>query len=239
MIRGTGKPYLPRAFLATAFLVLLASLSVGGYVGWAHFKNSHLRNELKILRYTLSVFSNDRRLLLIGDSRVAAMSCANNLPGWRALNLGIHGSRADQWSAFLRRENLPRFDAAVLWVGINDILHTKRAGESIARDVASLIHTLNLVSSRVVLISSKDALASTNIALPHWADHELEVLEETLAATVNADHLVPFASAPYATRDYFYVDAVHLSNRGYQVLCAELEKWLAGHHGSASIASWM
>src|SRR5262249_511660 len=127
---------------------------------------------------------------------------------------------------------LGRFDAAIVWVGINDILHFKRAGRAVAHDVLTLLQGLDAISQRIALINARDALAEIDTGLPEEVRQELFALRATLVSDLDygrASLLTPFESNPNAEHAKFYSDAIHLNDRGYQILCAELGRRLVDH----------
>lgn len=231
MIGRFDRAFISRFVLTVGLAVFL--VLTAGYVARAYRTSSHFRNDVKAALFDLTRSGADRTLLLLGDSRIDAMSCATDFAGWHVLNLGVPGSRASDWSTFVMTgANLGRFDAAIVWVGINDILHSKRSGRTVAHDVLTLLQGLDAVSQRIALIDARDALAEIDTGLPEEIRQELFALQATLVSDLDTGRvslLTPFESKPNAVRAKFYSDAIHLHDRGYQVLCTELGRWLVDH----------
>jgi hypothetical protein len=220
-----------RARFLAAFGLVALSVLIVGYMAREYRTNSNFRADVKTLMFQLSVSDSDRKLLLLGDSRIASMSCADDFSGWRLLNLGIPGSTAVDWETFTRSSHLNHYGAVVLWVGINDILTFGRTGTSVAASVLRIIRNLTPVSQNIALINPKDAPTSGNSDLSQRADWEGRLLAKTLASELrmNGSLVTPFYSEPNANLAEFYVDPIHLNERGYRILCAELGRWLANH----------
>jgi lysophospholipase L1-like esterase len=224
-----------RLFSGSSIAIGLAVLSalLVGHFAWMYRRNSNFRNDLKIMWFDLSASGNDRRLLLLGDSRIAAMSCASDLAGWRILNLGVSGSEAKYWTSFvMTRAKWWHFTAIVLWVGINDIVNAGRAATNVAPDILNTLRKLDVSSNHIVLINSQDVPAGYNAKVPERIKQELIELANVLMSNADGNNvsiLTPLASVHDTSHDEFYADYIHLNERGYRVLCAELAQWLAAH----------
>jgi lysophospholipase L1-like esterase len=222
---------LPLRALSVCLGALLVLITC--YVVRAWRTDSNFRNNVKSLLFELSASDEDRTLLLLGDSRIVSMSCPSDFSGWRVLNLGVSGSTASDWSAYLlARAKLRHFDAAILWVGINDILNFGRAASSVVDDEVSLVSYLDNIAQRVALINPTDTKDGSHEEISeriYERMRQLANLPESGANSERVSIITPFESSSEDNRGDFYADYVHLNEGGYRVLCAQLGKWLANN----------
>jgi hypothetical protein len=211
-------------------LAFLSALPVS-YFAWMYRANSNFRNDVKILWFRLSAWDKDRTILLLGDSRIAAMSCARDFTGWRILNLGVSGSEARDWASFVTtRAKTWHFNVIVLWVGINDIANAGRAAGNVAPDILNILRKVDASSNRIVLINSEDVPFGPNTMVPDGIRHKLSELSNILKSSATKyEILTPFASVQDKSHGELYVDYMHLNEGGYRVLCAELAQRFAGY----------
>jgi hypothetical protein len=108
-------------------------------------------------------------------------------------------------------------------------MHFGRAGIAVAGDVLITLGKLRRVARRIALIDARDAFASDAPELSKGINYEVNNLANKVASSVDDDHvsiLTPFVSIKAGDRKSFYGDAIHPNDRGYEVLCVELGRWL-------------
>jgi len=219
------------AFRLACILAVVAAIAACPVWKWRH--DAIFSNRLTLLVYRLSASVHDRRLLLLGDSNVAYMDCSPQLTGWHILNLGVSGIQTDQLLRYLNglRPNLPQFDAAVLWVGVNDALWGGIVAEDSARNVLAALDALSAVAKRRALVSQPLLPAGSEVRSAS-ANPEIAAMNMMLAQQTKADLatvITPFSSEPLATQRDLFRDGLHLTASGYGRVCAEIARWLAEH----------
>jgi hypothetical protein len=99
-------------------------------------------------------------VILIGDSRMAALGSLSieqqPEPQSRAFifNLGLAGSTSQQWARHLETSwiGTPRTAIAVVWLGVNDMIHDGQSATPIAGHIRSIATHLQPNSRAVVLL---------------------------------------------------------------------------------------
>jgi len=183
-------------------------------------------------------------LILDGDSRTVGWNCSEHYPYGDVLlldstftmyNLGDGGlsstdvlTRAacgvDQY--FNEQSN---FNVVVLWIGVNDILVHKKSAIKIYRNIRDYGHSRRAKGWKVV-VCTEVSIKSTGLI----GNYEPLRLKLNTMITENwmdfADALADLGGEPDigAMRAFesseFFCDSVHLSNRGYQVVAAEIRR---------------
>lgn len=183
----------------------------------------------------ISRLLSERAVLLVGDSRIESLRWPlHGYEGWRATNVGIGGTTAAMWSDWLAGSpSTTPYEAAVLWVGVNDLL-TRGADVSATEDkvvgaargllsYARRVYVLEQIPVRFAskrLISEKisDDVRQLNVGVAHKLSQEKAVsimqLEEALRAPDGL--LCDWASG----------DGLHLNERGQAWLSERLAKLL-------------
>lgn len=216
------RPRFWRACAATLAVAAAAALSI-----LAYRSSSTVRNVAKIAAFRLRALPEDRKLILLGDSRIASLGC--QFAGWRILNLGIAGSTAEQWAGMTDRyaHFVGRFEAGVVWVGINDILWTSHKTGNIGRDLVKTLYNAKQLSDRVLLLN-QTVNPATSMMSPHLAEEIREVDEavvnDPIARSVSIRF--PFARKTTSELPSLFLDNIHLNDQGNRELCFELEQWL-------------
>jgi lysophospholipase L1-like esterase len=217
-----------------SLLVLLACVALLGLVtgffvgfGFARYRYDLTFSQRTKWRIFSALYkSAERKLLLVGDSRVVALSCPAAFSGWRILNLGVSGSTAGQ-TLDLLKPNLAyfgKFEAAIIWTGINDVRFGRDA-ESVIDNIVAVLDLLASSSRQVLLLGQfpmrEDDPAAEKI------NRVLQIINHTAAARTAArgQHFM----LPQVTngKPELYADAIHLNDRGNQLVCAEIGQWLA------------
>jgi lysophospholipase L1-like esterase len=177
-----------------------------------------------------------QNLLLVGDSRIEALQCDDILPKWNVLNLGVSGLTAKQLKASLEQwlVRSRQFHRAVVWIGINDILHHRREPEQVANEIGQIAGLLMDRTSRVAVIGQIPMFNDTSSDAVLWTNKDLNGLQQALDArleilnrTGKIDRLTLFSMDTETIPQDAYSDAIHLSATGNRLACGLLESWLS------------
>ena len=217
----------------TATLLAVALLAVGVLAVRRHYLDDpFFRSEVNLRLYILSTLRSERRLLLVGDSNVGVMSCVSDFAKWDVLNLGIFGLRSGRMLDYVRShvQAWPRFDAAILWVGINDLRFDNVNGTEVARNVLAILSGLSVASSRLALVRQVPLPEGRDTGYSTRVNQEVAAMNAILTEEVRpelATIIVPFPDESAGRWEDFASDGLHLSARGYSHVCAEVGRWLS------------
>jgi peptidoglycan/LPS O-acetylase OafA/YrhL len=175
-------------------------------------------------------------LLLVGDSRVEALSCPNQLGSWRALNMGIAGLTASELRTKLANWIWPveHFDRSVVWIGVNDVLHRNRTSVQVSDDLRRVIDLLVRHSDRVAVVAPIPVLDHEDSGVVHKSNQDLVSAQRSLMASFSANDesssikqlmVLPMDEKP--AHPEIYADPLHLNAAGNGIVCARLASWLA------------
>jgi len=192
--------------------------------------NNQFRSDIKWNLFAVTAFGADHKLLLLGDSRIESLTCAQDIVGWRVLNLGVSGIGSEGVATYVapRLHNLVSFDAIVLWVGVNDIARKWQATD-VASRVTSLLQQLKRARARIGVIEQIYILNRAQDPEIDRANRELTALNEMLARRVDPNRisiLKPFGTMPIDSFSKLYSDNLHLNEQGNKVLCEGISRWL-------------
>jgi lysophospholipase L1-like esterase len=206
----------------------VAAIAIGICV--ARFRrNVDLQYQLRAIAFGVTSISDARKLVFVGDSRVASLQCQKELSAWHVLNLGFAGETSEQSLGLVQRHFgiLPKFRAAVVWVGVNDVILGSET-HRVVEDTVALIDIIHRSSEHVLLLGqfpvrTGDRYAqSINLRLNN-------INEEMSKAAAAHDYdvvLLPLKdSDPWQSE--FYLDALHLNANGNQLACKTIANWLA------------
>jgi lysophospholipase L1-like esterase len=229
-----GSPQLPKWWKIVATLLAVLIICIGLSSIWRYRHDRFFRNEVVIRLYALTTPRHERKLLVIGDSNIASMSCAGDFAGWRVLNLGVPGLRAVEMLGYIsaRAKVLPRFDAAILWIGVNDLLFDQGSAADAARNVLAILNELATVSARVAVVSQALLPNGEDAGLTARINRDLVAMNATIAQDLRpgaATVIAPFTADAAVRWEDFYSDGLHLNARGYGRVCAEAGRWLSHH----------
>lgn len=193
------------------------------------------RQALRAVVYDLAFWRPTRNLLLVGDSRIAALRCDQALRETSVLNLGVSGLTAGQLAARLElwlRPSRP-FDRAVVWVGVNDIVHQRRKPEIVAADISVIVGKMLQYSRKVAVVAQIPFVEDPAADKTQRVNADLRLLQQALAARLaplshdgQVSSLVPFGLPPNYV-PYLLKDSLHLNGRGQDIFCATLSSWIA------------
>jgi lysophospholipase L1-like esterase len=219
-------PFALKVALAAAFVVVGVLYAI-----WSYRHDSHFRNDVKRALFAVTAPGHNRKLLLLGDSRIEFLQCAHRLDGWAALNLGVSGMTSDRLAEFVasRKNALTSFDAIALWIGGNDILRGRPAAD-VSRDILSILQKLGRSTTPVALFEQIPILNGAGDAKINQYNADLVKLSFMIANASDRPRisiLEPFANIPIDAKSPLYSDSLHLSDQGNKVLCHTLGKWLA------------
>jgi lysophospholipase L1-like esterase len=206
---------------------------VGGYFGWRYRHDGMLHNDIALRLFRLSTTSDDRKLLLIGDSNIASMSCGGRFPGWRVLNLGIPGLRSQYLLAYIQAhaQEWPRFDAAVLWIGINDLRPGRMNPVDTAQNVAAILKDLAELTAQLAVVSQPPLPGGPDGLQAVGVNRDVAAMNMIVRRQTPPDLatvLTPFPSdAGVSMSEFFSHDGLHLNERGYDRVCTETGRWLS------------
>jgi lysophospholipase L1-like esterase len=215
--------------LAVGGAVLFAGMLLAVYGVRQYQRNADFRNEASIFLFKLTA-SSDRKLLVLGDSRVPALTCDREFRDWQLLNLGVGGATSDDIAHFIAEHAnwLAGFQAAILWVGVNDVGSFHHEPTFVAKNILDILRRIgawrSLIIAQIKLGPGADAATRNEI------DARLGEINEILAETVKEDGvsmLTPFEAIRNTAG--LYLDALHLNEEGYRQLCPKLGEWLNGH----------
>jgi lysophospholipase L1-like esterase len=197
---------------------------------WCYRHDSYFRNDVKREIFTIMTKDRNRKLLLLGDSRIELLECAQYFAGWATLNLGVGGMTSDRLAEFVvsRRDALMSFDAIVLWIGVNDIFRRRSVADA-SNDILSILRELGRLTTPIAILEQIHVLTSEHQVRLERANLELMKLNGTLTDALVDDRITiikPFESIPIDAQSPLYSDGLHLSDRGNKVICNTLEKWL-------------
>jgi lysophospholipase L1-like esterase len=164
-------------------------------------------------------------------SRIESLECAQYFAGWATLNLGVSGMTSHRLAKFVasRRNGLTRFDAIVLWIGVNDILRGRPVADT-SDDTLSILRELESSTTPIALLEQINVVNSWNQVRLERVNVELTKLNDTLADASDGARmrtLKPFGDIPLGTQSPLYSDSVHLNDQGNKIICSTLDKWLA------------
>jgi lysophospholipase L1-like esterase len=203
----------------------------GLYAIWCYRHDSYFRNDVKLGIFTVATRDHNRKLLLLGDSRIEFLECAQELVGWATLNLGVSGMTSDRLVEFVvsRRNALTSFDAIVLWIGVNDILRGRPVADA-SSDILSILRELEMSTIPIALVEQIHVVNSANQVSLERANVELTKLNGTFTDAFDSARVTiikPFRDIPLGAQSTLYSDSVHLNDQGNKVICSTLDKWLA------------
>jgi len=229
----TGAAFFQWRGIIAALLAMLL-LGTGGYFTRLYRHDAFFRNEVALRLYALSSSPHDRKLLLIGDSNVGLMPCAGDFAGWRILKLGVAGARSGPMLGYIRAhaQAWPHFDAAILWIGINDLRFDQGNGTEVARNVLATLGELATVSDRLAVMRQAALPDRADAALSARVDREVVAMNTQIAEATRpkeAAVIAPFPNEAGTDPEDFESDGLHLDARGYARACAEAGRWLSGH----------
>jgi lysophospholipase L1-like esterase len=201
------------------------------YAIWSYRHDSYFRNDVKRGLFAVTAPGHNRKLLLLGDSRIESLQCAQRLDGWAALNLGVSGMTSDRLAEFVtsRKNALTSFDAIAFWIGWNDIIRDRPATD-VSRDILSIAQTLGRSTTPVALFEQIPMLNGAGDAKINQYNADCVKLNNMITNASDRPRisiLVPFGNIPIDAKSPLYSDSIHLSDQGNKVLCHSLGKWLA------------
>jgi lysophospholipase L1-like esterase len=206
-------------------------------VVYLRYRNDlHIRQTVKSFIYSVQSVGARRRVLLVGDSRINTLRCNLAQPGASVLNLGVAGLTADQLRANLDRwlGKSKQFDYAVIWIGVNDIIHHGSKPETVAKEIGWIATNLKDHASHVAVIGqipifgdvSGDSLRLANERLNRLQDEIDAYLAKVNYHSKKVSVLkVPIKVEGGRMRE-LYSDAVHLSNEGNKIVCETVLTWV-------------
>jgi lysophospholipase L1-like esterase len=216
-------------YAGAALLVVLVA-----YCLWQYRHDWMFRNAAALQFHEFFASSRARQLLLIGDSNISGLSCVNRFAGWDILNLGVPGLRAETLRGYVESHasRWPRFDAAILWIGINDLRTAAGAAPAAAEDTVAILAVLKSVSARLAMVQQPLLPASqgdpgrtlVNRAVTTMNSLIVQRLSTNLAAII-----APFADQKESGSTAFFIDDLHLNAQGYRRVCDEAGRWLAAN----------
>ena len=219
-----------------AVLLGILILGAGIFSIWRYYNyDVFFRSEIVVRLYALSSSPQEHRLLLVGDSNVGLMyHCGDDFAGWRILNLGVAGLRSGPMLGYIRAHALawPHFDAAILWIGINDLYHDQGNGVEVARNVLASLGELATVSSRLAVMLQAPLPEGTDAAFSARIDRDVVAMNTMIAQAARPKAfavIAPFPNEAAIGWEDFESDGLHLNARGYARVCAEAARWLSGH----------
>jgi lysophospholipase L1-like esterase len=191
--------------------------------------NVDLQYQLRAIAFDATTISEMRKLIFVGDSRVVSLQCEKELPVWHVLNLGFAGKTAGQSLGLAQRYLglLPKARAAVVWVGVNDVMLGRQV-HRVVEDTVALIDIIHRSSEHVLFLGQfpvrTDDLYTQSINL------RLDNINEEMSKVANA-HGYDVALLPLKEtgpgQSEFYLDSLHLNASGNQLVCKTIANWLA------------
>jgi lysophospholipase L1-like esterase len=221
-----------RSIVTMLLVIVLLGISISFI--WRYRHDGFFRNEVALRLYALSTSRYDRRLLLAGDSNVARMSCPGDFEAWRILNLGVPGLLTETMLGYIgaHRQELLRFDAAILWIGINDLRRDPDNAAVTAQNVLAILSELSTVSTRLAVVRQAPLPEGQDAARTARINRQLAAMNAIIADETPpklATIIAPFATDTGVRWKNFYIDDLHLNARGYGRVCAEAGRWLSEH----------
>jgi lysophospholipase L1-like esterase len=190
----------------------------GLYAIWCYRNDSYFRNDVKLEIFAVTTKDRNRKLLLLGDSRIEFLECAQYFAGWATLNLGVSGMTSDRLAEFVasRQNALVSFDAIVLWIGVNDILRGRPVADA-SSNILSILQGLGRSTTQIALLEQIYVVNGANRVGLERANIELAKLNDKLADASDGARiriLKPFGDIPLGAQSKFYSDSVHLNDQG-------------------------
>lgn len=216
-----------RVLLRVSVLVCLAcTLGVAYHLLWLYRHDAFFRNGVALRVYKLTTSEFDRRVLLVGDSDIAGMSCGANFTGWKVLNLGVPGIKTQQMRNYITTifGELPKVEASVLWVGIND-LRMDVDPEDVIRNELLIMSDLSGISRRQAVVMQPSLPEGDGLFASKRINMQLLRVNKELSVAASARHIAPL-TLPIAMDKLLFEDGLHLSAAGDQRVCTEIERWL-------------
>lgn len=192
---------------------------------------SHYQNRLATIRDEVTgVNPDDQIIVLFGDSMSEA-NPASKLAGMRVMNQGISGDEIHHPDAGL----LPRIQhvgdanpAIVLTlIGVNDLNHGGKSAETVAADYERLASELKRIApqSRIMVqtcLPTSGKHSHLNPSIVKLNDSIRQIAQRHEFELVDLHPLFSDESGQLK-KEYTY-DDLHLNDKGYAVLNAELER---------------
>ncbi len=167
----------------------------------------------------------ERKLILVGDSRVTALSCPSAFARWKVINLGVSGSTAGQTLGLLKLnlQYYGQFEAGIIWSGINDV----RFGRDVESAIDDMVAVLDLLATwaKQVLMLGQFPIRGDDPSAGR-VNSALQAMNLEAAARTSARGQRFMVPQVTDRQPELYADAIHLSDRGNQVVCAKIGEWL-------------
>ena len=166
---------------------------------------------------------------------MAVWSPPGRFPGWRVLNLGIPGLLSEALLGYIRAyaQDWPRFDAAVLWIGINDLRSGRMNPADTAQNVAAILKDLAALTAKLAVVSQPQLPVELDGVQSARLNRDVFVMNTIIQKQTPPDLatvLTPFPSETGANGpEFFSGDGLHLNERGYDRICTETGRWLSAH----------
>ena len=226
--------------------MLLAGFVCVASAGLLYFgarASTDFRQSLRVLASWPVRTSGRPVLLLIGDSRINALRCASDLPGYALVNLGVDGLTSEGLRASLEKwtSGLP-ISKAALWIGVNDTINHGRNAGAVAADTLWSLGKLGARATRVANIAPIPVPPGTGRGWPFhvrdedaaWANAASLQIQRVVRAAIapvgafgNVDELKLFSISPDPRDVADFADPIHLNERGNARLCSLLRHWAA------------
>jgi lysophospholipase L1-like esterase len=210
-------------------IALSSALGIALVIGIARYRyDADFRYAIAVLIFDLLPDSASRKIVLIGDSRVASLECAKELQHSRVLNLGFAGLTVEQ---ALRVANahfnqLHGLYATVIWVGVNDIRGGREAA-LVMKDTSALLDLVHTRSDHVLLLGQFPLEDDDPSA--REVNSRLKIINEDMSVASRTHGydvvMLPLTEGDLGARE-FYLDALHLNAKGNRLACAAIERWL-------------
>ncbi len=214
-------------------LVLLAVIG-GFYCLWRYRHDGLFRSVIALELYEIRDYPTNRRLLLVGDSNISAMSCEHEFSGWHVLNLGIAGLQAKTLRNYIDRSALrgSQFDAAILWIGINDLRVDASAAHAVAADTMVILTALKSISRRLALVQQPLLPIIQNEEHHAFLNRGVVAMNAAIGDQMPknlATIIVLFPDEKDGGAPTSFADGLHLGAHGYERVCKEAGRWLAAN----------
>lgn len=164
------------------------------------------------------------RILLLGDSLIAHFDWQHVFPDMDCVNLGVPGETVGGWSALTQQAwaRYPEAQYLLIMLGANNLWQ---------QDYSFMVQYRDLLADLLRLYPRTEIVVCS--LLPHelsWLGSSAVLrLNEMLRGMVvkQGCSFLDLCSAFLAHGSgCFMADGVHLSKKGYELWCHELEKWL-------------
>lgn len=240
-------------------LFLLLSVAIGYFYLYKMARWYYIElNETKLdpLFFKISpwqIQDSGSNIVFIGDSRITSWNA--NFTGIKTANLGINGITSEQLMVRLETLDTIQFNKAivVLQIGVNDLkiipLLPDRQQEIITQTFSNITGITNFCYKKgasKVIVTTVFPLGKLGITRRFaWSEHfnEAVVSVNDSIKTLKSDNTIIFDSyalledkqrgVGWGKKDYF-IDMLHLNEKGYSLLNKELEKLIINNVQSSS-----